>query len=336
MNKVLEIYLPVMEVKIYCHSKIIDDMGAFTRIVLENIGDNVSIDDFVDVIQLKKEIVEEEIEYLSDHGLIDKDKLSLTELGKEYYSVIKCINQFETIGFDAYIDLHNGDVLPLDGKYTFIEKDAVSNNEMVMDIKVSEVFFRNDNYQNSKEIVQEYIVSNGILNESYMGSLYTTLKIGPKGYFKLIIDDYQKYDGNNIGPFLSIRIPLGVYYFQKYYKNLDGFRTILDTLEKVKIFDESLLSKKSSSLLEVYFAEKEEPLISQAFDLYSLVTMTGTDSCDYVEDDDKTDIELPAQTISIEIEKFNDIRLEEVDYKECSRIVHIPYHLLLESEESHA
>ena len=275
MRKAITIYYPVVEVTILCRSKLIEDISDFTRFVLWGIGRGKSIQDLRETTLLENGSIEEEIDYLLEQKILqNREHPALTELGKEYCALFDCMELLEKTGIKAVIYLNDGQVSLLNERCRFFYEGEMESDSVKYEDKVSRIFFHNDNYENSLEVAKEYIQERGILNEEYMPSLYTTIKVTDKqsGMLKYLgckIEDYIQYNQSQEEKGLEIAVPLKKYVYEVFFSALDPVRPELDTLQKVSEYDNDLLSKKAIDIVDMYSKEKQQEKLVIYLDMYS-------------------------------------------------------------------
>ena len=323
-------YLPVREALVFCHSKLLDDIGDYTKFVIWNLGAHKETSSINHVTQLPPEILTEELGYLREHGLStgsEETGWELTALGQEYFALLQCINILEKDGIPAYIDMISGNVVSRTEGMTTIRESEIPVDALMVnpDASVSDVFFRNDNYGNSLAFIQDYLRKENLLDEQYMSSLYTTMRAPKDGhcYAKCRVDKYS-YEDLPKKQMLKIAIPIAVVTFKKFYNQLDEYRSVLDTLYRLRLYGNGLLSEKALRIEEVYQQECVEPQAVYWFDQFagrrirepfSQDRFASADQCA-----DPRCIRLPAKKLRYEL-KTKDMTLKPSDIKENNMFI---------------
>lgn len=106
MGKQIEVYVPVKVGKVLCHSRLLDDIGDFTRYMIWAIGNNYTEQLIKATIQLDEIVVEEALCDLERWKFAkrgeEEGRWELTAGGKEYFELIRCMEKLENkeAGFD--------------------------------------------------------------------------------------------------------------------------------------------------------------------------------------------------------------------------------------------
>ena len=330
MEHSFDFYLPVKVATLFCHSKMLDDIGDFTKFVIWNLGARKTTSDINQVTQLPPEILTEELEYLGEHGLSTGSMESgweLTSLGQEYFALLQCINSLEKDGIPVYIDMLSGNVVFRKDSMMVVHEEEIPKDALMInsDVSISDVFFRNDNYGNTLVFAQDYLRETNLLDERYMSSLYTTLRVSREGncFARCHVDSYL-YERQPQKQELKIAIPIAMVTFKKFYNQLDEFRPVLDTLHRLRQYGNGLLSDKALLIEEIYQRECAEPQSAYWFDRFAGLRIKGSIPPDCFEDADQyTDprcIYLPAQRLRYEL-RTKDMTLKPIAAEENKIVI---------------
>lgn len=283
MGKQIEVYVPVKVGKVLCHSRLLDDIGDFTRYMIWAIGNNYTEQLIKATIQLDEIVVEEALCDLERWKFAkrgeEEGRWELTAGGKEYFELIRCMEKLENkeAGFDCCVELCHGQVELAARPVEVV--DEVPQGAFQLESKIVDFFLLNDNYENSLQIVQEKLKEEGLLEQQYMGSLYTTLKLEKKTKYRRY--KTPPYDLNAVentvdkGDF-RFAVPIAYLEYRRYCVALDEYRTVLDTLEKLRIFEQqrtlsggAILSENALEILDTYEREKAMPDMGIYLDEYT-------------------------------------------------------------------
>lgn len=248
-------YCPMHTVIINAGSDRLNDLGEFTKFVLWAVNEKYSTHDISEAIELSELIVEDELAYLRQIGFVQEENRqpAVTETGLGYLELLTAINLFNTGRHSARLNFFSGDIsdvnplamtaFPVDG-YVFPEK-------------VSKFIIQNRDYlplQTYSKSKFEYIFSH--LRPEFYESLY--FYMFPDGKDTTV---YQKYKASEIpalyqqfsnhgDTMLILERELLKYEFTYTDDRLLYYRTVLDTLEKLHLFDSTLLSDRAHILLQ--------------------------------------------------------------------------------------
>lgn len=281
MGKQFDVYVPVRDVEVLCHSKILDDLGEFTRFVIWAIGSGYSEEKIKEIIMLDEVIVDDALEELEKWKFAKKEKSwELTNAGQEYFALIKCMDRLEQRNFFGCIELFTGQIELDVEKETLFEKNKLPPEAICLEVKVAQVLFQNDNYENSLELIKKKLQESELLEKKYMSSLYTTLKFPGKEikYRKYTLNSYSAIDDMSMlrthNSFM-VAIPIVKLTYKKKYQALDPYRSVLETLKQLKLYEQSLpyiqklLTTTAIEIVNAYEKELEEPLIQLYIDEYA-------------------------------------------------------------------
>ena len=322
MSKNMEFFVPVYKAAILCHSEMLDNLNDFTKFVLWNIGKKKTVKRVNDTIMLGETIIEEEINYMQKSGLLNSlDYMQLTELGKEYFSLMECFDVLGKDGFPCVIELVKGKLV-LGEDIKLYAKEDLPENSVLCEKNTLDILMGNDNYENSLELAREQIIRNELLEKQYIDNIYTTLKIDKSDklkdfYAKCIIKENGPMQEYKKDVYTTLGIPIGIYTYKKYYTDIDQYRTVLPTLKQIKNYDERLLSNSGIKMVEDYEKESSETPIVNYVNLYSGEIIDRPNDGE-LKQKDKVYHLLPSKKHQEKSEELKDMRLEEVDYDDSA------------------
>lgn len=287
MGKQIEVYVQVAPITIYCHSRILDEMDKFTQFIIWAIGNGYTEQQIIDVVQLDSTIVQTALADLENWKFAVKDTdqeadpWQLTDDGEEYYALIMCMDHLENKGFSGYIELHSG-VIELDVPEDILQGQAgIPKAAVCIDKKIPSILFRNDNYSNSQEVIKERLQQESLLGAEYMESIYTTIRVQLEKtkYRKYVLDGYDLMEchrrNDEMKNDIILGIPIVKYSLRKKFNALDPYRSVVDTLKNLKIYEQcmpirqKLLTDDALAIVETYEEEQKLLPLVQYIDEYS-------------------------------------------------------------------
>lgn len=307
MGSTVDLYVPVVTASVICHSRLLDDMSEFTKFILWNIGSGNSLEDVDEVIALNRDVIEDEVEYLVTHKLLEEDEITLTVLGEEYYQLILCMENLSEKGIPAIIDLYSGKVTLETTPVAIYSSEDIPQGAVMLEDRVSRLFFRNDNYSNSREAALEYLSQEDLLRSEYWSSIYTTISLKEKHGENtryavrvvscdcLRVDPEKEYDGGD--NWAAIGIPVSTYRFANRYLELDPYRPLLGQLWDIHKDANELLSRKALHLLELDTNERQTPEKQVVVDSFSCEDITAYTDLTLVDRKDSKVPILPSKRI---------------------------------------
>ena len=183
MDKRINVYVPVKVGKVLCHSTMLDEIGAFTQFVIWSIGNGYPESQIKATVQLDELVVDEALEALERWKFAEpeyEDKWKLTSTGREYFELIRCMEKLgsEDNGFPCCVEMYEGKLeLISPDQIETLRRSELPDNALQLPKKATEVFLHNDNYGDSLELVKAVLREKRLLDDQYMGSLYTTLNL---------------------------------------------------------------------------------------------------------------------------------------------------------------
>ena len=165
-------YCPIRNAKIYCHSVLVDKLGDLTKFIISSIHEGHTIEEICALTQMGNTTIKEELDYLIRGGLINDDRQTLAELGKQYAVLLEKFSELSKgidIAFNVFAD-----------KFEAIEEDQLvseADRRYILESHFIPALTRNDNYANSLEIAKNQIESETPFCQEIRNSLYATVKI---------------------------------------------------------------------------------------------------------------------------------------------------------------
>ena len=275
MKDQIDLYVPVRVGKILCHSKLLDDIGAFTKYMIWAIGKGYAEDQIEDTVQLDKSVVEEAGKELERWKFAKPEydgQWKLTDTGKKYFELICCMEKLEGQDscLDCCVELYRGGIELIEKPIQTIDKDDLPQGAIQLNNKVAGFFLRNDDYENSLELAKQKLQEKHLLEEEYMDSLYTTLSLGKKTFrrYRTPSYDLEAPDCSEEENDIQVAVPITHFRYRRYWRALDEYRTILETLKNLRIFEQqrhlpdgTILSETARDILESFEEEQKEPAI---------------------------------------------------------------------------
>lgn len=272
MDKRINVYVPVKVGKVQCHSTMLDEIGAFTQFVIWSIGNGYPESQIKATVQLDELVVDEALEALERWKFAEpeyEDKWKLTSTGREYFELIRCMEKLgsEDNGFPCCVEMYEGKLeLISPDQIKTLRRSELPDNALQLPKKATEVFLHNDNYGDSLELVKAVLREKRLLDDQYMGSLYTTLNLEKEIRYRV----YKTPPYDLAAPVkeeknacVQFAVPIAQFQYKKYAVALDEYRTVLETMENLQVFEEqrclaggTILSENARKILEAYKSEK--------------------------------------------------------------------------------
>lgn len=262
----LKVYCPIMEAILTINSALLEQMSEFTQFLLYSIGEGYSVNEIIEIVDLGRYIVEEEIEYLFKIGLvhIEDEKYYLSEKGKEYYDVIIIIENIKEDDLKVHINCFNGQIMS-PSENTKLNKDLEDGAEKLR-VKVVKELYQNKDFSNSREYVFDKLGERFEENENIdINNIYITIdyKRGDLNrpiYIREVesIKAIQDTDKSNEDYIYDIQLQREILEVnvQVTYEELEEYKNVLTTLENLCLFDLTLISDKSKYLLSLWNKQK--------------------------------------------------------------------------------
>lgn len=277
----LKVYCPIMEATLTINSTLLEQMSEFTQFLLYSIGEGYSINEIIEVVDLGRYIVEEEIEYLFKIGLvyIEDEKYYLSEKGKEYYDVIKIIENIKEDDLKVHINCFNGQIMS-PSENTKLNKDLEDGEEKLR-VKVVKELYQNKDFSNSREYVFEKLGERFKENENIdIDNIYITIDyergdLNRPIYIREVesikaIQDTDKSNEDYLDNISKGELEVDEDYIydiqlqreivevnvQVTYEEIEEYKNVLTTLENLCLFDSTLISDKSKYLLSLWNKQK--------------------------------------------------------------------------------
>lgn len=273
----ISVYCPITSVLIYVGSDRVDDLGQFTKFVLWAIGNKYSISEISDAVSLGDIVVEDEVSYLSQIGFIldTETGFEITETGQGYLDLISSIDEFNNLHSKAHLNCFTGGVGSPNPKATI----NMPETAFCLPEKISRFIIQNRDYQPLQEFARsEYTDYFSHLRPEFLNSLYFYLYPSDAGkplfqeYFLSNLPDINDKFSSSDGTMVTLSRNIACLHFAYEDDRLLRYRTVIDTLEQLSLFDSSLLSKSAVELLE--YARDERSVNTNASPLY-IDTATG-------------------------------------------------------------
>lgn len=286
MGKQIEIYVPSVPVTIFCHSKILDEMDRFTQFIIWSVGNGYTEQQIQDTVQLDNSIIRTALADLENwkfavHSTQSAGGLwELTESGSEYFALICCMEKLENRGFNGCMELYSGEIEIDTSSEVLVERKDIPEGAICLESGVMPLLFGNDNYSNSQQLAKEKLCREKLLEEKYMNSIYTTIRVCQgESYRKYVMPEYDlmKCSGpvnRNVGD-IKVGIPVAKYSYQIKYSALDPYRSVLDTLKNLKVYEQCIptglkfLTEEAKEITETYEQELQLPAVEQYVDEYA-------------------------------------------------------------------
>lgn len=267
----ISVYCPVKPVFVYVGSDRIDDLGQFTKFILWAISEKYSISEISDTVSLGDIVVEDEVSYLSRIGFIleSESGLEISETGQGYLDLIASVDSFNNLRSKAHLNCFTGSVGSLNPAATL----APPENALLLPKEISLFIIQNRDYQPSQDFARsEYTEHFSHLRPEFLSSLYFYLYPDNTGEhlfqeytlsnLPAINDQFSSSDGTMV--ILSRNVVCLHFTYED--DRLLQYRTVIDTLERLSIFDSSLLSTTAVKFLK--YARDERSVNINADPLY--------------------------------------------------------------------
>lgn len=259
----IRVFCPIKQVRICCYSSILDKMSPLTKFIIRSISAGKTLEELDALTQIGARTIEDEIAYLRKGKLVEEEALRLTPLGRDHSRLINIFDRLSN-GVNArlnlYTDQFEEDTSSLCGQ------EALEEDSAVLEGKFSKVLLQNPNYSNSLEFVRPYLEEGTPFLKEVSESLYTLIKLEKGGktlYQKLTLPDGCRGKGQ-----IQFCLPVQEIRYRLRIDVLDHFRSVLDTLDKLEVFDKQLLSDRSLRLVKGWREEKMAPEYTICADLF--------------------------------------------------------------------
>jgi len=267
----IEVFCAVKQVRVYCHSHILDKMSDLTKFIICSIAEGRTLDDIIALTQLGGYAVEEETSYLKKGKLLeDSENLVLTPLGQEHFRLIQIFSELSK-GIDAQLNLYT-DQIETRVKQLY-EQNEIAPDAFILNGKFSKVLLQNYNYSNSLEFVQPFLQGDLPFRSEILESLYTSIRLErderTSVYQKLKVPSLYEcaYSGHVEGE-ICFSLPVHELHYRLRIYALDHYRTVLDTLDRLEQFEKQLLSERSMLLTRRFREDRDESEYVICADLY--------------------------------------------------------------------
>lgn len=273
----ISVFCPINSAIVYVGSDRIDDLGQFTKFILWAISEKYSIREISDTVSLGDMVVEDEVSYLLRIGFLNESEteLEISETGQGYLDLIASVEQFNNSPRKTHLNCFTGNV----GRPNPAATCSIPDNALRLPEKVSKFIVQNRDYQPLQEYARsEFMDCFSHLRPEFFSSLYFYLYLEDMGEYM-----FQEYTLPSLPPvseqFSSsdgtmIILSRGIVCLHFYYEDsrLLRYRTVIDTLEKLSIFDSTLLSQTADELLSFV---RDERMVNASTTLLFIDASTG-------------------------------------------------------------
>ena len=260
----IQIFCPVKRVRICCYSSILDKMSPLTKFIIRSISGGKTMEELDALTQIGARTIEDEIAYLRKGKLLEEgEPMQLTQLGQDHSRLIGIFDRLSN-GVEARLNLYTDRFEK--GSFPLYSREDLEKDSAVLEGKFSKVLLQNPNYSNSLELIRPFLEEGTPFLKEVTESLYTLTKL-EKGnqplYQKLILPAGSQGEGP-----LQFCLPVQEIRCRLRMNVLDPFRSVLDTLDKLEVFGEQLLSDRSLRLVKGWREEKAAPEYTICADLF--------------------------------------------------------------------
>ncbi|MDR3154589.1 MAG: hypothetical protein LBW85_10065 [Deltaproteobacteria bacterium] len=259
----IELYCPVQEVKITVGSKLLDDMGQFSKFILSAAGEGHTAKEVSETIEIKEYVVNDEMNYLRSIGFIQDGsdgKQLISESGKSYLNLIACVSGFNGKEVKAQLNCYTGMITELNPR----RKRELNANDTVLPSQVNRYLVHNRNFENSKDyVISAYEGDFRGLNKTQEDSIYVNVEVEDTrtvDHVKYVLETLPELADREGDPHPKhhvICLERELNEYRRVYRNasLEAYRNVLPTLRNVLDFDDTLLSDAAKRLLRLEEAE---------------------------------------------------------------------------------
>ena len=315
---IISVYCPVYEVKVCGGSPMLEKMSVTSKFLIECIGDKKNLEKVEEVIQLGEEIFEQEINCLVESNLVKKErkKYKLTDVGQEYYELIKIIKRYADDGILCILNRYNECLYEEDGIKIY-KAQELKEGAFTLENNLSDLLIGNDDFSNSLEILKDSI-GKDILREEYSQDLYAQVQIVKKDnqFIRFDVDFENAVYTDEKEEGILFEIPYVKKTLKKCYVELDPFRDILPELEKVYTYEWHLLSENGENIIEQYYKEKAEKTVSYEINQFTkkIEKRKGVD-CSYSKKEKRYSLERKMVTVNLNkwADRYRFEPIEELD-----------------------
>jgi hypothetical protein len=316
-------YCPIRNAKIYCHSVLIDKLGDLTKFVISSIHEGHTIEEICALTQMGNTTINEELDYLIRGGLMEDDKQTLTELGKQYGVLIKRFSELSEgidVAFNTFAD-----------KFEVIEEDQlVSNTESryILESHFIPALTRNDNYSNSLEIAKNQIESEMPFCREIKKSLYSTVRIEGTElkYRPVYLRDFSRGYSSENEPSVRIAIPYVMVVYKLRYKMADEYRDVMPRISNINEKYDDLLSDKAKLLLNMVAEEDEAETITVYINtITGQLIRTNDDLCGAPNDPAVYVLDTQPMQLGLDEDHCKGLYLQEISRKHFYQLRFFPY-----------
>ena len=316
-------YCPIRNAKIYCHSVLVDKLGDLTKFIISSIYKGHTIEEICALTQMGNTTIKEELDYLIRGGLIEDDRHTLTELGKQYGVLLEKFSELSDgidIAFNTFAD-----------KFEEIEDDLlVSGIEQRYILKSHFIpaLTRNDNYANSLEIAKSKIESDLPFCREIKNSLYVTVKIErtESKYRPVYVRDFSKGYSSESEPCVGIAVPCDMVKYKLRYKWVDKYRDVIPKISSIDGNYDDLLSDKARHLLNDVKEEDEAETITVYINtITGQLIRTNDDLCGAPNDPAVYVLDTQPMQLGLDEDHCKGLYLQEISREHFYQLRFFPY-----------
>jgi hypothetical protein len=265
------VYRPVLKAGISIVSDDLDEMGLFSRFILWMIGQETSVDMMEEVTLLDRSLILEELVFLKEIGLVEERSpslLQLTDLGEEVFRKMKAIESFNQSEHQILIDCVTGNLIPFHEE--LLDEQDVAGGQPILKDKIVRELYQNLDPCNSREFLFSHYEFPE-LSEEEREALHVEVKAYGRTFYQPVlvfsVPDISHSDAliepiarieqipceeqnKEIVSGVSVVYPFLPFTLKLVHKELERYRSVLDTLDRLHEFDPDLLGEKALRLLE--------------------------------------------------------------------------------------
>ncbi|MCQ2522035.1 MAG: hypothetical protein MJ105_06615 [Lachnospiraceae bacterium] len=263
-----ELYCRFYDSIIFCHSFLVDKLGDLTKFIISSLYKGYNCDEIVALTCMGNITIREELEYLVKGGLVEENQEALTELGRQYGSLLEKFAKLSKgikVGFNTFAMMFEKDE---QSKYCMKKESGFElPNEFVHALSL------NNNYANSLQIAINELEEEMPFCDAIKKSLYTTVKIKSNSplYKNVYIKNYEEGLVQSVSEkCLKVVIPCDYIKCTPRYEWLDPYRGEIQLISKLYEMHEDCLSEKA----KLIYREVDEETSTEKIEIY-VNTITG-------------------------------------------------------------
>ncbi|MFW6015779.1 MAG: hypothetical protein ACOCRK_05030 [bacterium] len=278
LDETIKIYCPMMKASMQVSSEKVKQMNQLSKFILYVIKDGGDSDLIASITMLDKLVIEEELMYLKQEGLlesIEDGKYILSDLGIRYQRYISKIERFNDKDITVLVNKYSGEILK--NQDLFTEKNK-NYEQYCLPNKIVKILYHNPDPANSKD----FLFSIGLFDdliEQEKADIHTHIRFKNHNfYYEMeainlpvrLEEDYcltlHKTEEREIKKSDNLLIDRKRIWLERSYLKfklkssfpaLNKYRKTIKQLENIYKDNKELLSDKALGLMKLFLREKK-------------------------------------------------------------------------------